>query len=50
MAVFFAATFQLHHEQPAALFLVTNLKQKEAQSAPAESAHKGANQHSTDVT
>ena len=50
MAVFFAATFQLHHEQPAALFLVTNLKQKEAQSAPAESAHKGANQRSKDVT
>ena len=50
MAVFFPATFQLHLEQPAVLLLVTERKRNEAQSARAESAHKGANQRSKDVT
>ena len=31
-------------------FLVTNLKQNKAQTAHAESTHKGVNQHSKDVT
>ena len=44
------ATFQLHLEQPAVLLLVTDRKRNEAQSARAESVHKGANQRSKDVT